>query len=101
MPGRSLLVQIILAMAAFAANSVLCRLALKGGHIDPVSFSHLRLVSGALVLLPFLFAKRLLSAPAGMRSMACCSWRMPSCFQWPILTWILVPARSCCLASCN
>ena len=58
MPGRSLLVQIILAMAAFAANSVLCRLALKGGHIDPVSFSHLRLVSGALVLLPFLFREK-------------------------------------------
>lgn len=54
MPGRSLLVQIALAMAAFAANSVLCRLALKGGHIDPISFSNLRLACGALVLLPFL-----------------------------------------------
>lgn len=38
------------AMTAFAANSLLCRLALRGGHIDPASFTSLRLVSGALVL---------------------------------------------------
>jgi drug/metabolite transporter (DMT)-like permease len=38
------------AMTAFAANSLLCRLALRDGHIDPASFTSLRLVSGALVL---------------------------------------------------
>ncbi|HSC46657.1 MAG TPA: DMT family transporter [Gammaproteobacteria bacterium] len=38
------------AMTAFAANSLLCRLALKDGHADPASFTSLRLVSGALVL---------------------------------------------------
>ena len=37
-------------LIAFAANSLLCRLALGGGLIDPVSFAALRLVSGALVL---------------------------------------------------
>jgi drug/metabolite transporter (DMT)-like permease len=37
-------------MTAFAANSILCRLALRGGHIDPASFTSLRLVSGALML---------------------------------------------------
>lgn len=42
-------------MLAFAANSILCRLALQGGHIDPLSFSSLRLASGAFVLSPFLF----------------------------------------------
>ncbi|EAU0764652.1 DMT family transporter [Salmonella enterica] len=57
MPGRSLILQIIFAMTAFAANSVLCRLALKGGHIDPVSFSNIRLISGAVILLPFLLKK--------------------------------------------
>lgn len=57
MPGRSLILQIIIAMTAFAANSVLCRLALKGGHIDPVSFSNIRLISGAVILLPFLLKK--------------------------------------------
>lgn len=51
----ALILNISLAMLAFAANSILCRLALKGGHIDPFSFSSLRLASGACVLLPFLF----------------------------------------------
>lgn len=38
------------AMLAFAANSILCRLALAQGGIDPASFGSLRLVSGALTL---------------------------------------------------
>lgn len=39
-----------LAMAAFAANSILCRVALRGGHIDPAAFTTLRLASGACAL---------------------------------------------------
>lgn len=39
-----------LAMLAFAANSVLCRLALRDGDIDPASFTLIRILSGALVL---------------------------------------------------
>lgn len=39
-----------LAMLAFAANSLLCRLALLQSSIDPASFASVRLVSGALVL---------------------------------------------------
>ena len=39
-----------LAMLAFAANSLLCRLALKPGLLDPASCISLRLGSGALVL---------------------------------------------------
>jgi drug/metabolite transporter (DMT)-like permease len=38
------------AMLAFAANSLLCRLALQRGEIDPGSFAGIRLVSGAIVL---------------------------------------------------
>lgn len=45
-----MLLKIILAMVAFAANSLLCRLALKGLHMDAVSFSSLRLLSGAIAL---------------------------------------------------
>jgi len=37
-------------LIAFAANSLLCRMALGGGLIDPLSFTALRLVSGALAL---------------------------------------------------
>jgi len=40
-----------LALVAFAANSVLCRLALGEGAIDAASFTAIRLVSGALTLL--------------------------------------------------
>jgi drug/metabolite transporter (DMT)-like permease len=39
-----------LAMTAFAANSLLCRLALGAGAIDAPGFTGLRLASGALVL---------------------------------------------------
>ncbi len=40
----------LLALAAFAGNSLLCRAALSRTHIDPASFTTVRLVSGALVL---------------------------------------------------
>jgi drug/metabolite transporter (DMT)-like permease len=39
-----------LAMLAFAGNSILCRVALKDAHIDAVSFTSIRLVSGAITL---------------------------------------------------
>ena len=39
-----------LSMAAFAANSLLCRIALKNFGIDPASFTTIRLASGAIVL---------------------------------------------------
>jgi drug/metabolite transporter (DMT)-like permease len=38
-------------MTAFAANSLLCRAALRGHAIDAASFTAIRLVSGALVLI--------------------------------------------------
>lgn len=38
------------AMLAFAANSLLCRLALKHTAIDPASFTAIRVLSGALTL---------------------------------------------------
>jgi drug/metabolite transporter (DMT)-like permease len=41
----------LLALVAFAANSVLCRLALGGATIDAASFTSVRLVSGACMLL--------------------------------------------------
>jgi drug/metabolite transporter (DMT)-like permease len=52
------------AMLAFAANSLLCRLALQHGRIDPASFGAIRLVAGALalVLTPALTMRR--SRPA-------------------------------------
>ena len=40
----------LLSMLAFAANSLLCRFALKSGAIDPASFAAIRLASGAAIL---------------------------------------------------
>ena len=40
----------IVTMVAFAANSVLCRLALSHSAIDPASFTFVRLASGAMAL---------------------------------------------------
>lgn len=48
--GPRLLVAVTLALLAFAGNSLLARLALRDGGMDPASFTALRLVSGALVL---------------------------------------------------
>jgi drug/metabolite transporter (DMT)-like permease len=40
----------VLAMLAFAANSLLCRLALRQELIDPASFATVRVISGAVLL---------------------------------------------------
>lgn len=61
--------KITLAMLAFAANSILCRVAIKGLHIDPFSFSALRLLGGALVLF-ILLRKPFLNRPV--------EWRLPN-----------------------
>ncbi len=47
----------LLAMMAFAANSLLCRMALGDPSIDAASFTGLRLASGALVLWLLLFRR--------------------------------------------
>ena len=49
-PRRATLVFTAAAMLAFAANSLLCRLALAGASIDPASFGALRVLAGALAL---------------------------------------------------
>ena len=46
----------VLALVAFAGNSVLCRLALADSSIDAASFTTVRLVSGAIALLIILSA---------------------------------------------
>lgn len=47
--GRTAVITAV-AMIAFAANSIFCRLALAHGAIDPATFTYLRLASGAAVL---------------------------------------------------
>lgn len=55
MPSKSLgplraAVLTSIALLAFASNSILCRLALARGEIDPSSFTAIRILSGALAL---------------------------------------------------
>ncbi len=47
-----------LTLLAFAANSLLCRAALRSSLVDPASFTAIRLASGALVLGPLLLYRR-------------------------------------------
>jgi drug/metabolite transporter (DMT)-like permease len=47
----------VLAMLAFAGNSLLCRLALRSTPIDAASFTALRIASGALVLWLFMWRR--------------------------------------------
>lgn len=41
----------VLALIAFAANSVLCRLALRDAAVDPATFTTIRILSGAVTLM--------------------------------------------------
>jgi drug/metabolite transporter (DMT)-like permease len=69
-----------LSLVAFASNSLLCRLALGGGSIDAASFTSLRIVSGALMLLAISWiAPRPSSLHAAPRAerWALRDWRMP------------------------
>ncbi|WP_024459522.1 DMT family transporter [Marinimicrobium sp. LS-A18] len=50
MPNTRLFFISLLAMVAFAGNSLLCRVALAAGEIDAASFTTVRLVSGAAIL---------------------------------------------------
>ena len=51
MPHLNAVIITSFTLVAFAANSLLCRTALGGHLIDPVSFTTIRLVSGALALI--------------------------------------------------
>ena len=61
--SRQTLFLTVLTLLAFAANSLLCRMALKAELIDPVSFTQIRLFSGALFLAPFFYVKREILLP--------------------------------------
>lgn len=60
-----------LALIAFAANSVLCRLALAGDEIDPASFTMVRLFSGAITLL-FILSLQSKSVKAALPNLRDC-----------------------------
>ena len=65
MPHSLTLSLTLLAMIAFAGNSLLCRLALQQTAIDPASFTALRIVSGALTLWLIVRMRGGMQGPAG------------------------------------
>jgi drug/metabolite transporter (DMT)-like permease len=62
-----------LALIAFAANSVLCRVALREGLVDPATFSSIRLASGAVALVVLTYTPRRPRAPVVL-SWASAGW---------------------------
>jgi len=78
----------VLALCGFAANSILCRLALGTGAIDAASYSTVRLVSGAALLsLLAAFRSRTAGARGSWRSAASlAAYAIPFSFAYRTLT---------------
>lgn len=72
----------VLAMVAFAGNSLLCRVALKQTTIDPASFTAIRLFSGAVVLWLLLRARGGTPVTAGNWSSACALFAYAAAFSF-------------------
>ena len=72
----------MLAMTAFAGNSLLCRLALKETGIDAASFTAIRLVSGAMVLWAVARSTRGAQAGQGNRLSALALFSYAACFSF-------------------
>lgn len=76
------------AMLAFAANSLLCRLALQHANIDPASFASVRLASGALVLAAIVRLRLRPGAPTVAPDWLAGTmlWAYVACFSFAYLT---------------
>ena len=79
------------AMLAFAANSLLCRMALGGGLIDAASFTSVRMISGAALLLLIVLPRWLRDRRRGGRPpwdlrMAAMLFAYMICFSFAYLT---------------
>src|SRR5437762_9811514 len=68
--GMRIAILTLLAMIAFASNSLLCRLALKRTAIDPATFTLVRILSGAIALWLIVITRKASRLPAGSWSSA-------------------------------
>jgi drug/metabolite transporter (DMT)-like permease len=71
-----------LAMLAFAGNSLLCRVALRDTTIDAASFTSIRLVSGALILMVILRTRSARPLAAGSWPAAFCLFAYAAAFSF-------------------
>jgi hypothetical protein len=69
----------LLAMIAFASNSLLCRAALRDTGIDAASFTFIRILSGAIALYLIAIARTSFSSPVTRHS-SLASGNWPSAF---------------------
>jgi drug/metabolite transporter (DMT)-like permease len=76
----------LLALAAFAGNSLLCRAALRDTQIDPATFTALRLASGALVLWLIVRARGAAVRTAGSWGSALALFAYASAFSFAYLS---------------
>jgi len=77
----------LLALTAFAANSILCRAALRAGAVDAASFSTIRLVSGAVVLVAIARPRwPSSSAPTLGSALALVAYALPFAFAYSALS---------------
>ena len=82
LPTLRLITLTTLAMLAFAGNSLLCRMALRQTGIDPVSFTTVRLVAGAVVLGLLVRAGRTQRQEAGDWRSALALFAYAAGFSW-------------------
>ena len=82
MPRRQVFVLTLMAMTAFAANSLLCRLALKSTSIDAASFTSIRLISGAQALWLIVRIRGNAHGIAGNWSSALALFAYAACFSY-------------------
>ena len=68
----------LVTMLCFAGNSVFCRLALRQTTIDAASFTTLRLLSGALVLVLLVYARRQFQGTEGAKLTATATLTTPT-----------------------
>jgi drug/metabolite transporter (DMT)-like permease len=72
----------LLALIAFSANSILCRLALRPRAIDPATFTAIRLVSGALILAAIARARGTARVANSRSAFALAAYAVPFSFAY-------------------
>src|SRR5688572_24402756 len=77
----------LLALVGFAFNSILCRMALRGGEADSASFTAVRLVSGAvmLIIISYFSNKKSRGTKGGSWSSALFLFAYAICFTFAYL----------------
>lgn len=91
----------LIAMSAFAGNSLLCRLALRQTGIDAASFTFIRLISGAIALWLIVNIRKGTSQKAGSWPSALALFAYAAAFSFAYVNLSAGTGRCSCLAPCR